>query len=279
MKQVILIVDSEKSWLNFSKTILEKNGYIVLTAVDVQSAQRLLELEPNNKINLILIDIKSIEENDDISKFRNWSTDDAKRSIVVLFPIGLTTVKARIAFKAGASDCVDKPYDEDALLALIEQILAEHRLANTLSVERIPSSSNIIVVEDDYDWMQSILRYLPSGSVIEEVTDYQIAVEKILLKHYDLAIFDLRLVDVDDDNFQGMNLVKLTREKDAARESFTQIIVLSAFGTPEQIREIYRSYNVYYYFDKRLFFPDIFKDAVTKSLGEYSYMREDWQKD
>jgi CheY-like chemotaxis protein len=122
------------------------------------------------------------------------------------------------------------------------------------------------VIDDDNDWLVSLEKYLPPVDSVLRATDYHTAVQQLSLQSFDLVVVDLRLVDADDSNFQGMDLIRLIREQDRQRGKFTQIVVVSAFGTPEHIRESYRTFNIYYYFDKRYFSPSKYRDSIAEAL-------------
>jgi DNA-binding response OmpR family regulator len=267
MGELVLFIDSEPNWLEFAKSTVDENGYQGLISNNLKSAEELFSSKPGFKVALVVIDISLLKEND--SHFESLISPKIQKKypVVAVFPTGVTTEMARVAFKAGVSDCVDKPYDPSALMALVEQMFAEVRISDGQFNENETGTNDIIIVEDDDDWMESLLAYLPKVNSVEKVQDYKLAVEKILSRTYDLAVLDLRLVDSNEENFQGMDLVHLIRNKDKDRGCFTQIIIVSAFGTPDHIRDVYGKYKVYYYFDKRLFSPVSFREAVIKSIG------------
>lgn len=269
MSQSIMIIDSEPRWLEFCRSTLESNGYQVFVTSTGEKAQKALDAKQQDW-GLILVDIKSLEEDEVVTKILNQSRDDPDRSIIIVFPTNLTPTRVRKAFKSGATDCVDKPYDEAALLALIEQMLADHRINITKDESVCKESSNVLIVDDDNGWINSLERYLPQVDQVVKASDYQEAVDKVLLQSYDLAVIDLRLVDSDDGNFQGMDLISLIRRKDEERRSFTQIIVVSAHGTPEHIRDSYRIHDIHYYFDKRYFSPSKYKNMISGLMNRKS---------
>jgi CheY-like chemotaxis protein len=152
------------------------------------------------------------------------------------------------------------------LLALVEQMLADRRVSTT-KTSSARASTNVLIVEDNDDWRADLVRYLPPVDRITTAADYPTAAEMVNGHPFDLAIIDLRLVDSDDDDFQGMNLMRLIREKDKERGSFTQMIIVSAYGTTEHIRQAYKDYGTYYYFDKRYLSPAKYRESVRVALA------------
>ena len=267
--KMIVVIDSEQGWLTFSQAILERNDYVVFTAQNGQTAQDILAAHDTSQAVLVLIDSNAFEKNTAILPALRYSATGAERSVVVVFPTDLTPRKARDAFKLGAADCVSKPYDESSLLALVEQMFADSRIAGGhKKSDPKASSSHVLIIDDDPDWQESLQRLLPQLSHrINIASDYQSAVQLLLDHSFDLVVADLRLVDSDDNNFQGMDLIRLIREKDQERDSFTQIILVSAYGTPEHIREAYRTFKIYYYFDKRYLSPSKYREAIQEALA------------
>jgi len=266
-ERTILIIDAEQSWLEFYKTILVNNGYVVYTAQSSQMARKLLAENPSvsKDTTLILIDINSFEEDIESIPYLT-SSDGANRIVGVVFSTELTPNRARITFKLGATDCISKPYDEDSLLAIVEQMSAEYRITSPNQKTSARKSSAVLIIDDDADWQVSLTKYLPPVDKVGKAATYEEAVTKIDEQAYDLIVCDLRLVDADDRNFQGMDLIRCIREKDKERDTFTQIIVVSAYGTPEHIRESYKAFGIYYYFDKRYLVPSKYRDSIIEAL-------------
>jgi DNA-binding response OmpR family regulator len=120
----ILIGDTNSKWLDFSKGVLENNGYIVVTALTAESLRELLE---KNNHDLILINAAFMfgEFQDTIRTLFSQNTD--KPIIVVSVPSSThkTLQETRTAFKMGAKDYVDKPFSSEQLLTLVKQLLEQ----------------------------------------------------------------------------------------------------------------------------------------------------------
>lgn len=187
-------------------------------------------------------------------------------SVIVVFPTELTPERARKAFKMGVADCVNKPYDEDGLLALIELMFAEHRITIAHEPSSPKEATSVLIVDDDTDWRTTLIDYLPPIKTIEQATDYSTALAIIEHQSFDCIVVDLRLIDAEEGNFDGMNLIRKIRIKDKERHAFTQILIVSAYGMPEHIREAFRDYNIFYYFDKRYLSLSKYRNVIMEAL-------------
>ena len=125
----ILIVEDDKTVLDFEKKELEHEGYAVITAEDGRGALDLFECQ---KPDFILLDIM-IPELNGIEVLRRIR----KQSEV---PVILVTAKGEVYDKvnglsAGADDYISKPFAIEELLARISSVLRRSR------VNTVPSSA------------------------------------------------------------------------------------------------------------------------------------------
>lgn len=125
----ILIVEDDKTVLDFEKKELEHEGYAVITAED---GRRALDLFKSQKPDFILLDIM-IPELNGIEVLRRIR----KQSEV---PVILVTAKGEVYDKvnglsAGADDYISKPFAIEELLARISSVLRRSR------VNAVPSSA------------------------------------------------------------------------------------------------------------------------------------------
>ena len=124
----ILIVEDDKTVLDFEKKELEHEGYAVITAED---GRRALDLFESQQPDFILLDIM-IPELNGIEVLRRIR----KQSEV---PVILVTAKGEVYDKvnglsAGADDYISKPFAIEELLARISSVLRRSR------VNAVPSS-------------------------------------------------------------------------------------------------------------------------------------------
>jgi len=91
---------------------------------------------------------------------------------------------------------------------------------------------SILVVEDQQNWQKALLSLLgEEGYSVSIATNFQDAKEEILNKEYDLLILDVRLIDEDIYNIQGIELLHLAKSLKAA----PKVIILT--GYHESIRK------------------------------------------
>jgi DNA-binding NtrC family response regulator len=247
----ILLIGDELNWLGFAKSVFSQARYAVKTTQDVTSGWELLQDE---EFELVLVDLKRVEKEETVFQKAAELQTDRNHRIVVMFPTELTPEKVGAVFKLGAHDCVDKQYDQSGLLAIVQKQLAE-------------SPTAVLIIEDDDDWRKRLVRYLstePQQYQIQSIGDYSLATGMLRESDFDVIILDLRLVE-DGDNFEGMRLLNLLKDKPVA------VIIVSAHGTVEHIRDAFKLYGIYDYMPKQHFDPDRYRQAVqeaTRQRGE-----------
>lgn len=121
----ILIIDTRDEWLSFAESTLSEAGYEVEVARSIREAKEIVG-DNDNKFDLILADQKVVEAEKDVLREMIWVEPDRRRRVVVVFPAQLALPKMREIFKLGAFDCVDKQYERDKLIDLVQEIF-EHR--------------------------------------------------------------------------------------------------------------------------------------------------------
>lgn len=90
----------------------------------------------------------------------------------------------------------------------------------------------ILIVDDQSNWRKMLRTLLEQdGYVVQEAVDFDGAKEKIHSSVFDLLILDMRLVDEDIFNVQGLELLKLAK----SRKISPSVIILTGYS--EGIRE------------------------------------------
>jgi DNA-binding NtrC family response regulator len=117
----ILIIDTQGKWLSFASSTLSEVGYEVEVAKSIQEAKEILG-DNDDKFDLILADQKVAEAEGNILRDVIWVEPDRRRRVVVVFPAQLALPEMRKIFKLGAFDCVDKQYERDKLIGLVQEI-------------------------------------------------------------------------------------------------------------------------------------------------------------
>jgi len=148
----------------------------------------------------------------------------------------------------------------------------------------------ILIVEDFADWrdlLQGILQR--EGHHVESVGTAQAARAYLAeTSDLDLAILDIRLVETDESNEEGMRLLDEIRRD----QPFTCVIMISGHGTMELQRKAFRELHAFDFFRKEQFASDEFRKTVREAVDEATrgrqaakdrdYMRghrfEQWQR-
>ena len=92
------------------------------------------------------------------------------------------------------------------------------------------SECSILVVEDDLSWQRIYKAILARQGYMVQVASSKVeALRKLEQYMFDIAVVDLRLIDEEPKNFEGIEVVKQLRD----RSRSTRIIVNSGYLTDE----------------------------------------------
>jgi DNA-binding NtrC family response regulator len=129
----------------------------------------------------------------------------------------------------------------------------------------------ILIVEDFVDWRELLKGLLQrEGHRVEAVATLQEAREYLSkTKELDLAILDIRLVETDETNQDGMRLLGEIDE----RQLFTNVIMITGHGTMESQRKAFREYHAFDFFRKEQFDSEEFRQAVREAVGKAAHER------
>lgn len=260
----ILFIDEELSWLSFARNTLERLGYIVWTSQSTKDGWKLLQ---NEEFDLILVDLRKVDIDPDI--FGRIATLQAKRNhfVAVMFPTELTPQKVGEILKLGAHDCVDKEYEESKLIALVESRFSK-KAGITPPIKRRPDREQpvVLIIDDDEDWRTRLADYLKDQPYRIEVTGEQATALQLLQEqHFDVIVLDLRLLD-NGDEFEGMNLLNHIRKQGQT----IPVIIVSAYGTVDHVREGFNVHNIFDYISKQSFERIYYQNAVQRAIYQYS---------
>ena len=115
----ILLIDRHAGWLQFAQEILQEQ-YDVLAAISLEEAvEACTVMDQSQGFDLIFVGLGSAANGLSIIK-----SLDSQWPFVIIFPVFQEDEKLRIFFKAGVYDCVDKPYEREILLKLVENELS-----------------------------------------------------------------------------------------------------------------------------------------------------------
>lgn len=122
MKEYLLVVDDEQSIRQVLKILLEKEGYEVDLAASLKEAEKHIA---SNAYDLVITDLRMEAEDDGIKVLRAAIQRNPSAQVIVLTAHG-TIQTAVEATKLGAFDFIAKPFDNNALRALIRKALDRH---------------------------------------------------------------------------------------------------------------------------------------------------------
>lgn len=131
--------------------------------------------------------------------------------------------------------------------------------------------SKILIVEDNADWRELLAGLLQrEGHGVKAVAALPEAHAYIRrAKDLDLAILDVRLVEADEVNEQGMQLLADIR----TGQPFTRVILITGHGTMDMQRRAFRQHKAFDFFRKEEFDAQEFRQSVREAVDQASRER------
>ncbi len=120
MPQLILVVDDEESILEVVQIVLEGEGYHIQTRMDsgfLQDFQHIPRLP-----DLILLDV--LLSGEDGREICRRIKADARLHHIPVIMLSAHSDVSKVADTSGADGFLEKPFDVDALIAIVEKHLA-----------------------------------------------------------------------------------------------------------------------------------------------------------
>jgi two-component system nitrogen regulation response regulator NtrX len=124
----------------------------------------------------------------------------------------------------------------------------------------------ILLVEDFADWRDLLSGLLQrEGHQVEAVDSLETAGLRLAdAQDLDLAILDIRLVETDETNEDGMRLLAEIRQQ----QRFTRVIMITGHGTMESQRRAFREFQAFDFFRKEQFDSDEFRRSVREAVEQ-----------
>jgi DNA-binding NtrC family response regulator len=121
-----------------------------------------------------------------------------------------------------------------------------------------------LIVEDFADWRDLLGGILGrEGHDVESVGTMQEALAYLdECGELDLAILDIRLVEIDEANEDGLRLLAEIRQ----RQPFTRVMMVTGHGTMETQRRAFREFQAFDFFRKEQFDSREFRDGVREAV-------------
>ena len=130
----------------------------------------------------------------------------------------------------------------------------------------------ILIVEDFADWRELLRGLLQrEGHQVEAVSTLEEARRYIdQARNLDLAILDIRLVETDEANEDGMRLLGEIHQQQGS----TRVIMITGHGTMETQRKAFREFHAFDFFRKEQFDSTEFRQAVREAVEQAARERQ-----
>ena len=126
----------------------------------------------------------------------------------------------------------------------------------------------ILIVDDLENWREELVETLQRGGFHADSASITTeALERLNETFYHLLVLDIRMVEGDPNNIEGITLLLHELDKRGLSEA-TKVIMLSAYGTPEHIRTTFRDFKVLDFFPKNDFDNQLFLNDVRDLFAE-----------
>lgn len=139
----------------------------------------------------------------------------------------------------------------------------------------------VLIVDDLEKWRKELVSILQrEGFATASADTAQLALERLRTEIYHVAVLDIRLVDSDQNNTDGIDLLRDLGKRGLSES--TRIIILSAYGTQEQMREAFKDYRVADFLSKSHFTRKGFLESIHQVFLEEAAINLDlsihWQQ-
>jgi DNA-binding NtrC family response regulator len=133
----------------------------------------------------------------------------------------------------------------------------------------------VLIVDDYADWRGLLSGLLErEGHLVHVVATKEDALAYIAEnKDLDLAVLDIRLIDVDENNEDGIHLLAEIRRQ----LSFTRVIMVTGYGTMETQRKAFKQYRAFDFFSKAQFDSEEFREAFQQAIEQAVRERQLWK--
>lgn len=133
----------------------------------------------------------------------------------------------------------------------------------------------VLIVDDYSDWRNMLSGLIErEGHLVETVSTRAAALAYIdENKDLDLVILDIRLVETEENNEDGMRLLAEIRK----RLSFTRVIMVTGYGTMETQRKAFKEFQAFDFFNKAQFDSDDFRRSFQDAVEQTIRDRKTWK--
>jgi len=133
----------------------------------------------------------------------------------------------------------------------------------------------VLIIDDYSDWRDLLSGLIErEGHLVEAAGNWEAALAYINEnKDLDLVILDIRLVETEENNQDGMRLLAEIRK----RHSFTRVIMVTGYGTMETQRKAFKEFQAFDFFRKAQFDSDEFRRSVQDAVEQSIRDRKNWK--
>lgn len=123
----------------------------------------------------------------------------------------------------------------------------------------------ILIVDDLEKWRKELVSILQrEGFAATSANTSVLALEHLQTEIYHVVVLDIRLVDDDQSDSSGIDLLRELSKRGLS--GATNVIILSAYGTHEQMREAFRNYGVADFLSKNHFTRKSFLESIHQAF-------------
>lgn len=127
--------------------------------------------------------------------------------------------------------------------------------------------ARVLVVDDLEQWRDELVETLQRGGFkVDSASTASQALEQLNQSLYHLLVLDIRMVDADQSNTGGIEL--LAELDNRGLSEATKVIILSAYGTKEQMRLAFRDHKVADFLSKDDFNNQVFLENVRQIFSK-----------
>ena len=133
----------------------------------------------------------------------------------------------------------------------------------------------VLIVDDYSDWRNMLSGLIErEGHLVVSVSTREAALAYIDENtDLDLVILDIRLVETEENNEDGMRLLAEIRK----RLSFTRVIMVTGYGTMETQRKAFKEFQAFDFFRKAQFDSDDFRRSFQDAVEQTIRDRKTWK--
>ena len=133
----------------------------------------------------------------------------------------------------------------------------------------------VLIVDDYADWRDMLSGLMEREGHRVEAVGSRAAALAYIDEHrdLDLVILDIRLIETEENNEDGMHLLAEIRE----RLSFTRVIMVTGYGTMETQRKAFKDFQAFDFFSKAQFDSDEFRQAFQDAIEQAARDRKAWK--